>query len=94
MPYKTIGLYSGEVKINSKGEKIPHGKGKISYYYNDSDQRTQFIGEFFDGKRTKGTLEYKGGDKYVGTFSNDELWSGTIYYANGTTAVMELGRLK
>lgn len=91
---KAIGIYSGEYKKDSAGKKLPHGLGEIIYYQNDPDKRVKFIGEFRHGIRNNGTLFYQGGDKYIGTFSNDELWSGTIHYANGTTAVMELGRLK
>ena len=63
--------YTGEV--NDKNQ--PHGKGVAKY---TDSQKDTYTGKFVNGLRVdaKGTLTYKNGDKYEGTFVDDQFGEG------------------
>ena len=60
----------------------PDGNGSAHYNVGDRDGRKEYSGRMVKGKRETrdgetATLTYTNGNKYVGTFANDELKEGT-----------------
>ncbi|MDE6753238.1 MAG: protein kinase [Muribaculaceae bacterium] len=83
--YNSVGKFTGEVHWNGY-ENTPNGYGAIDYYENDSDNREYYQGYFSNGLREgKGTLKWKNGEYYYGTWHNDKWLDGTIYYPDGNT---------
>ena len=72
--------YTGEV--NDKQQ--PHGKGVAKY---TDSQKDTYTGKFQNGLRVDslGTLIFKNGDKYVGSFVNDQFGEGTYTIAEDGT---------
>lgn len=68
--------YTGEV--NDKGQ--PHGKGTAKY---TDSQKDTYTGKFQNGLRsdTNATLTFKNGDKYEGSFVEDQFGEGTYTIA-------------
>ncbi|MBR1688575.1 MAG: protein kinase [Prevotella sp.] len=66
-------MYSGEMTNG-----VPNGKGKA--VYTDSDKDT-YTGNFQNGLRVdaNATLTFKNGDRYEGSFVNDQFGEGTYY---------------
>ena len=71
--------WTGELRNN-----LPYGEGTIDYTEGDSDKRKQYIGEIRYGKRqsSNATLTYQNGNKYVGSFNDDNFGNGTLTLKN------------
>ncbi|MBD5280072.1 MAG: serine/threonine protein kinase [Bacteroides sp.] len=90
----SIGLYSGQFITSSSGEKIPYGEGTLTYKPDDPHKRVRFTGQFIKGNISYGTLIYKGGERYVGHFLNNEPSTGRYLYNDGSSAKVQNGVLE
>ena len=69
-----LGYWTGPV-VDDK----PSGEGTLTYYHNDPDHRTSYTGMMQCGQRHGyGKLLYSTGNKFVGTFKEDEFEVGTF----------------
>ena len=74
-------LFSGaEEEVKENTEK----NGLFKYADDDAQQRATFEGRYTDNERIEGTLTWKNGDKYVGTFENDNFAKGKLVLSDGT----------
>ena len=60
-----------------------HGGWKGTYYGTS-------VGNIFEGD---GIFEFDNGDRFEGTFHNNEFWQGTITYHDGTQSKVDKGRV-
>jgi hypothetical protein len=92
-------------KVNSF--KYPNGSSYTGEFYNNgaykngilifikSSQFNKFVGSFYEnGNYKEGTAYLKNGDKYKGTFKNNNYLSGKFFYASGKVINVKNGKIK
>jgi serine/threonine protein kinase len=93
-----IFTYTGEVKANSEGALEPHGAGKATYETGKIETENGTIdesactyeGQFSEGYRSDGILQFSNGDSYKGRFEKNLMQGeGTYYFSDGKSIVGE-----
>lgn len=70
-------------KVEEKADENQEKKGTLTYADDDAQKRASFEGRYTDKERIEGTLTWKNGDKYIGTFENDNFASGKLVMSDG-----------